>query len=157
MRQIPKRLHRQRAQLDARLAKLRPALGQAIIPHGGWLKAVRESLGMSAEQLGHRLGISKQTVLQQEGNEARKALTLASLDRAARALGCRVAYAIVPERSLEAAVDERARLVAERRLERVAHSMRLEEQTPPSNLHRLQVAELAAELKSKLSHLWDEP
>lgn len=157
MRQNPKRLHRQRTHLDAKLAKLRPALDQVGVPRGGWLRAVRESLGMSAEQLGRRLGISRQTVLKLEGNEVRKALTLQSLDRAARALGCRVAYAIVPERSLEEQLDERARIVARRNLERVAHSMSLEAQQLPADLHELQVAELARDLKTKLGQIWDEP
>ena len=139
------------------MAKLRPALAQLTVPRGGWLKAVREGLGMSAEQVGRRLGLTKQTVLQLEGNEVRKALTLASLERTAHALGCQVAYALVPGRSLEEEVDARARLVAERRLARVAHSMRLEEQSPPAHLHRLQIEELATELKAKLAHLWDEP
>ena len=156
MRQDPKRLHRQRAQLDARLAAARVALGMAG-PRGGWLKAVRESLGMPAEQLGKRLGVSKQSVLKLERNEQRGTASLESLQRAARALGCRLTYAIVPEESLDRLLGDQARAVARKKLGRVRHSMALEGQEPPANLHELQVEELANELKQKLGPgLWQE-
>jgi predicted DNA-binding mobile mystery protein A len=113
---------------------------------------------MSAEQLGKLMGISKQGVATLEKNEVRRTLSLGSLERAARALGCKVAYAIVPETSLEAIVSARATLVARRKLARVGHSMALEAQGPPAELDELQVTELANELKRKLGRdLWDEP
>ena len=157
MRRNPKRVHRQRAQLDAKLEALRPALGHSTMPRGGWLRPIRESLGMSAEQLGERLGISKQSVRQLENNELRRTLSLGSLERVARALGCRLTYVLVPDESLEAQLDRRARLVARQKLQRVGHSMVLEAQEPPGALHELGVTELANELKDKLSSdLWDE-
>jgi predicted DNA-binding mobile mystery protein A len=113
---------------------------------------------MPAEQLGSLMGISKQAVLKLEANEIRKKITLESLERAARALGCDVSYAIVPESSLEALLDQRAKLVARRKLARVGHSMALEAQGPPAALNELQVDELANDLKRKLGReLWDEP
>ena len=158
MRPQPKRLLRQRAQTDAKLAHLRPLLPFAAPPHGGWLKTIREGLGMTAAQLARRMGISKQAVARIEANEVRRTVSLDSLDRAARALGCRVVHAIVPEESLKAIVDRRARLVAERKLGRVGHSMSLEAQQPPHELNALQVAELAREIREKVGReLWDEP
>jgi predicted DNA-binding mobile mystery protein A len=157
MKPNPRRLHRQRAQLDAKLAKLRPTLEDSPRPRGGWLRAVRESLGMTADQLGKRLGVTKQTVLQLEAGEVASTITLQSLERLAQAMGCRVAYALIPDQSLEEKLDERARVVAEQRLARASHSMSLEGQQPPPDLHQLQITELAKELKEKLTHLWDEP
>jgi predicted DNA-binding mobile mystery protein A len=85
-------------------------------------------------------------------------LTLASLERAAKALGCRVVYALIPDDSLEAQVDRQAQLVARERLKRSEHSMLLEDQTVPSNLEEVQVAELAKEIKDKLGpDLWGTP
>src|SRR5437879_4005727 len=126
MRVSPLRRHRQRAQLDAKLANIRAGLEAAALPRGGWLKAVRESLGMSAEQLGARLGISKQNALKLERNELRKTVSLESLQRAADALDCRLVYALVPRQTLESRVDERAHALARRELARVQHSMALE-------------------------------
>lgn len=157
MRRNPRRLHRQRAHLDLKLDALRPSLDRATMPRGGWLRSIRDSLGMSAEQLGQRLGISKQAVLKLESNEVRKSLSIGSLERLAHALGCRLAYALIPNESLEAQLDRRARLVARRSLTRVGHSMALEAQRPPESLHDLQVTELANELKDRLStELWDD-
>jgi len=143
--------------MDAKLDALRPSLGAATTPRGGWLRAIRDSLGMSAEQLGQRLGISKQAVLKLESNEVRKSVSIGSLERVARELGCRLTYALIPNESLESQLDHRARLVAQRGLQRVGHSMALEAQQPPGSLHDLQVTELANELKDKLStELWEE-
>ena|SRR5947209_7619872 len=157
MRHQPARLHRQRAQLDARFARLRLLLEQAAPPRRGWIKAIREALGMSAQQLGARLGVSQPAVANLERNEARRVATLEHLDRAARALGCRLVYAIVPAATLEAQIDDRALGVARRKLKRVRHSMALESQAPSATLHDLQIVELAAELKRRLtSDLWNE-
>lgn len=143
--------------MDEKLRRVRPRVADLAVPRGGWIKAVRESLGMSAEQLGARIGISKQAVLKIEANEARRSLTLSSLEQAAGALGCRLAYAIVPDEALDARLDSRASRVARRKLERARHSMALEAQAPPPALHELQVRELAQELKARLSRdLWDE-
>jgi len=157
MRQNSRRLNRQRAQLDAKLAELRPFVDLAAPPRGGWLKSLRESLGMTAAQMAKRTGISKQSVRAIETNEVKRTASLRSLDRAARALGCTLTYAIVPQRSLEELVETRAHEVARRKLGRVGHSMALEAQRPPSGLTDLQVTELAKEIKDELSReLWDE-
>jgi predicted DNA-binding mobile mystery protein A len=129
----------------------------SAVPRSGWVRAVREALGMSAAQLAARLGVTKQTVRDLEDAEVDRRATLHSLDRAARAMGCRLVYFVVPETTLEAQVDARARAVATRQLARVRHSMALESQEPTRQLHELQIEELAQELKAKRSHeLWDE-
>ncbi len=63
---------------------------------------------MTAAQLGSRIGVSQQRALAMEGAETRGSLTLASLARAAEALDCRLVYALVPRRSLDNLVEERA-------------------------------------------------
>jgi predicted DNA-binding mobile mystery protein A len=154
---LPDRLHRQRAQLDHRLAKLKPLIDLAARPRTGWLRAIRESLGMTAQQLGHRLGgISRQSVLKLETSESRQTITLGSLERAAAALGCRLVYAIVPDDSLEAQLDRRVGEISRRGLERTSHSMRLEGQEPPAELVALQIEDRAKRLKEELRHVWDE-
>jgi predicted DNA-binding mobile mystery protein A len=158
MRSNPRRLTRQREQLDAKLEQLRPFVAAAATPREGWLKSVRESLGMRAAQMAKRIGTSKQSVLALETSEVKRTASLQSLDRAARALGCTLAFAIVPDRPLAAVLEARARAVARRKLARVGHSMALEAQQPPPALTEIQIDELAREIKQKLSReLWDEP
>ena len=70
---------------------------------------MRQALGMSAEQLAQRVGVSRATIATLERSEARGRITLASLEKLARGLGCRVAYALVPEVSPSVSGLRRAR------------------------------------------------
>ena len=78
-------------------------------PSSGWARSIRESLGMSAEQLARRLGVSRATIVTLERSEARGRITLASLEKLSRGLGCRVVYALVPEMGASVADLKRAR------------------------------------------------
>lgn len=65
-------------------------------PRKGWVRATREALGMSQAQLAARIGVSRATVQKLELAEARRRITLESLDRLAAALGCELAVALLP-------------------------------------------------------------
>lgn len=109
---------------------LRPfrRLSRAQTPRGGWVRAIREALGMSGSQLAARLNVTRQTIKDLEHSEATGKITLDSLNKLAGALGCRVVYALVPEKPLEEMQRDRAREVAESLIKPVSHSMRLEAQ-----------------------------
>ena len=66
------------------------------VPVKGWIKAIRDSLGMTAAQLANRMGISQSTLTAMEKAEARGAIQLSSLRRAAEAMNCTLVYALVP-------------------------------------------------------------
>jgi predicted DNA-binding mobile mystery protein A len=66
-------------------------------PRAGWVRAIREALGISQSQIAARAGVSRATVQQWERAEARRRITLHSLDRIAAAMGCQVALALVPK------------------------------------------------------------
>ena len=104
-------------------------LSHAQTPRGGWVRAIREALGMSATQLGTRVRVTRQTVENLERSETNGKITLESLNKLAKALGCRVVYALVPERPLEEIQRDRARQIAESLLKPVSHSMKLEAQS----------------------------
>ena len=104
-------------------------LSRVPTPRGGWVRAIREALGMSAKQLGTRVRVTRQTVENLERSEANGKITLESLNKLAKALGCRVVYALVPEKPLEEIQRDRARQMAESLLKPVSHSMRLEAQS----------------------------
>lgn len=124
-----KRKSRQR--LDSRFKSL-PSLDRLAVPPQGWAKAIREALGLSARQLGHRMNRkTAQAVQQMEKNEAGGRIQLDTLAQLARAMDCELVYAIVPrnsERSLQRIIDDRAREVALKTLTSVTSTMVLENQ-----------------------------
>ncbi len=90
--------------------------------------AARRAQWMTGTQLGARIGVRPQTVEAIEKSEAAQARSNNTLRRAAEALDCTLVYALVPNSSLEAVIEARARKIATRELQRVAHTMRLEAQ-----------------------------
>ena len=106
-----------------------PSPDGATPPRAGWVRAIREALGMTQAQLGDRVHVSRQSVQDLEKAEAERRITLDSLDRLARAMGCRVVYALVPENgSLDDLRTRRADALAEALLKPTDHSMKLEAQ-----------------------------
>lgn len=97
-------------------------------PVKGWLRSIREALGMSGKQLGERLDVSQPRVVQLEKDELSGALTLKTMRQAAEAMDCQFVYAVVPRTSLENTIRQQARKVAARRLSRTSHTMLLEDQ-----------------------------
>ncbi|PZO00607.1 MAG: mobile mystery protein A [Hyphomicrobiales bacterium] len=122
----PTRQHA-RQRLDDRLGRLNP-VERFKEPPKGWIKAIREALGMTGVQFAQRLGVRPQTADALERSEATGVIKLATLRRAAEALDCTLVYALVPKTPLERTVNDRARAIAIRDLGRVSHSMKLEAQ-----------------------------
>lgn len=116
-----------RAHLDRRIKRL-GAVTSYRSPVRGWIKAVREALGMTTAQLAKRLGVKQPSVVAIEQSEAKGTIELATLRRVAKALDCTLVYALVPNQPLEMAVRVRARAFVRRRREPVEHSMLLEDQ-----------------------------
>jgi len=87
-----------RRQLDKRLSVLTD-IDALTRPPRGWVKAIREALGMTTAQLAKRMGVSQPRAVTLEQAEARGAITLDSLERAEQALDCRLVYALVPRHS----------------------------------------------------------
>src|SRR5262249_20083568 len=95
-----------RKQLERRLAPLREVT--PIPPPNGWVKAIRESLGMTARQLAARMGIAPSRIPVIESAEASGATTLRTLRQAAAAMDCALVYAFVPIKPLDDILRERA-------------------------------------------------
>lgn len=113
------------SQLNQALAEPRPKA-----PAGGWVRAIREALGMSARQLAVRMGVSPTAALDLERREAAGTLSIGQLKRAAAALDCELVYVLVPRQPLDQMVEARARALAVERVRGVTHAMRLEAQEP---------------------------
>lgn len=119
-------------QLEETTAPLRPLLSLPV-PHGGWIRSTREALGMTGAQLANRAGKkASQTIEDIQASEVDRSIKLKTLDQVARAMGCRVVYALVPERPLQEIRREQARRKAIRKISRISHTMKLEDQAVSS-------------------------
>lgn len=141
-------------QTDALLAPWQSVRASAR-PPTGWVRAIREALGMSGVALARRLGISHAGLRKLESAEASDAITLASLRKLAQALDCELHYALVPRTSLNQQLHDRAQAVAQERLHPIAHSMALEDQAVygDSNQQQMDFA-VKALLEGSRRELW---
>ena len=145
-----------RCQLDKRLKSFRND-EMFTRPPRGWIKAIREAFGMTTAQLAQRLGVSQPRVVGIEKAEMTSAVTLETLERAAHALDCRLVYTLLPRKSLETLVEERAILLAKRRLATTRHSMALEGQSVDEADEQEQIRRMARQLLEKPgSALWKD-
>jgi len=143
-------------QLDATLARL--ACMRAVQrPAKGWLRAIREALGMSGRQFARRLGVSAPWITALEKKELTGSVTINTMRQAAESLDCVFVYAVIPRESLEAIVRKRAEVLAEKRLARVSHSMLLEaQQLSDTEQQKALKAEVEALIRDMPKELWDE-
>ena len=146
-----------RRQIDKRLNSLQN-MDVFARPSRGWIKAIREALGMTARQLGERLGVSQPRVLKIEQAEVSGSATLETLERAARALDCQLDYLLVPRKPLEELTRARAEATARKHIKATGHSMSLEDQSVDASEERAQIEALTRELLERSpSTLWDGP
>ena len=141
-----------RKRLDQRLVGLE--IGER--PPHGWIRAIREALGMSTSELGRRMGVTQSRVSQIERAEESGSIRLETLDRAAQALNCQVRYVFVPHEPLEVMVRRQARLRAEAEVDAVTHTMVLEDQAPQADVVRARVEELTERFIDG-RNLWAKP
>ena len=141
-------------QLDASLNRWRSA-DLPSRPPSGWIKAVREGLGMAATHLAARLGVTPSTVTRLETSEADDTVSLATLRRAAESLGCELHYALVPRQSLADTLENRALALARQQMAAVSHTMALEAQATSREAVEVQTRALAENLlKGSRRALW---
>ncbi len=141
-----------RSQLDERFRELGLAKRYAV-PGRGWIKAIREALGMSTAQLAKQLEIKQPSLVQLEQSEAKGTMELATLRRVAEALDCTLVYALLPNKPLESTIRERARAYAHRHRAAVEHSMLLEDQNVPAKNVEARLDEIVRETNPRL--FWD--
>jgi predicted DNA-binding mobile mystery protein A len=98
-------------------------------PQHGWLRAIREALGLTFEQIGRSIGSSRANIQSFENAEANDRITLRTLRRVAAAMDCDLVYAIIPKSGtiLELA-ERRFRAEATKHVNSVEHTMMLENQ-----------------------------
>jgi len=88
-------------------------------PSEGWMKTIRKALGMTLEQFASRSGLKRSRLCQIEDAELSGQINMNTLNKIAESVGCRVVYAIVPDKDIEEILDDRAQLMAEAAYDKV--------------------------------------
>lgn len=144
-----------RKQLERRLAPLRQMT--LVAPSRGWIKAIRESLGMTARQLAARMGVAPSRIPTIEKAEVTGGTTVRTLRQAAAAMNCAFVYAFVPIEPLDDILRERAMQKARKNVVRLDHTMRLENQAVlKSDLDAEEQRTVDLIVSGSLRGLWDE-
>jgi predicted DNA-binding mobile mystery protein A len=127
-------------------------------PPAGWLRAIREALGMTSGVLAERLGVTASGARKLEQAEAIDAITLGTLRRVADALDCDLQYALVPRRPLREMRWQQALQLAQQWQQRAGRTMELEAQpvASPSAAANERLEAMAQEiLHTSGTRLWD--
>ena len=141
-----------RRRLDEKFEKLN-ALRTIEVPSKGWIKAIREALGITTTQLAKRLNLQQPRIIAIENNENN--LKISTLEKVAEALDCKLVYSLVPKTSLEEMTYKQAEIKARKILRKVSHNMALENQTPIYD--KIELEDMIQEfLNGSQARLWDE-
>ncbi|MHB1180007.1 MAG: mobile mystery protein A [Daejeonella sp.] len=133
------------------------ALKQVAVPPAGWIKAIRTAIGMSMQQLGNKLSVSKQGILDIEKREKEGSITIRSLKEIGRALDMELVYGFVPkDGSLDTLIDRKAKELATQIVLRTSNTMKLEDQGNSNNRIQKAIEERATSIKNEMPKiLWD--
>ena len=144
-----------REQVDKSLSQL-SSLRNLRTPPYGWIRSIREALGMSGRQLAQRLGVTKQSVSRIEQDEIVGSITIKTLRNVAESLDCVFVYGFVPKTSLNNTVRKRAERISRERMERVNQTMTLEKQKiRDENLESLILEDVERIMDEMPRNLWD--
>ncbi len=153
---MAKHLERQqaRADLDSQFAKIGPT-EHFEQPPAGWIRTIRQALGMSQAELGDRLAITQSALGQLEVREADGSATLSTMARVADQLDCDFVYAVVPrgDRTLEQVVRDKAQAVAYAEVAPLVEAQHLDDPQVAAKRLADGIATRAAQLMSKRG-LW---
>ena len=143
-------------QLNEKMDQL-TGLQHVIVPPIGWIKAIRNGIGMSMEQLGKKLSITKQGVMDIEKREKEGAITIKSMQEIAKALDMQFVYGFVPDAgSLDQMIEMRALEIAKTIVQRTSTTMKLEDQANSKERIEKAIKERATEIINKTPKiLWD--
>jgi predicted DNA-binding mobile mystery protein A len=140
-----------RTQLDKNFERIEKITPYIRRPKQGWIKEIRESLGMSLQDLGSRMGVIKQRVERIQKDEVSGKVTLETMQKAAEALHCEFVYILIPkEGSLDKSLTQQAHKLADEILNSVDSTMKLENQATSTqskkDLHKKLVHDLLEKL-----------
>lgn len=94
--------------LDQRLSELKSGAANTRKPARGWLRAVRDAIGLKQETVAKKIGVTRPSYADLESSEARGAISLSSLARAAEAMDCELVYFLIPRDAVAKTFEELA-------------------------------------------------
>ncbi|MFZ0394933.1 MAG: hypothetical protein WBE72_12265 [Terracidiphilus sp.] len=106
MREKERKLARRR--MDEEMRPFRRA-GIRSSPTGELLRGVRQALRVPVAEIAGKMGVNRSALFELEARERKKTITLGSMERVAKAMGCKVVYGVVPDggKTLEELAEER--------------------------------------------------
>ena len=126
-------------------------------PQTGWVKTIRETLGMNTRQLGERCGVSSERIIKIESDEIEGRTTIATLEKLAKAMNCNFVYGFVPNSKMIEFIEKTAENKARIQLMQTAHHMALEDQEVSKESMKDQIDILKSEiLRNNIKHVWDK-
>ena len=136
--------------LDKKTSDLKSAKN-IVLQSSGWIKTVREAIGMTVSQLAARLGVTQPRITKMESNEDN--LKLSTMKKAAEAMNCEFVYYFKPKTTFQNLVDEQAQKKAAEVLKTVNVNMALENQEIAEDEA---VKDFASDLiNTKIKQIWD--
>ncbi len=136
--------------LDKKTSDLKSAKN-IVLQSSGWIKTVREAIGMTVSQLAARLGVTQPRITKMESNEDN--LKLSTMKKAAEAMNCEFVYYFKPRTTFQNLVDEQAQKKAAEVLKTVNVNMALENQEIAEDEA---VKDFASDLiNTKIKQIWD--
>ena len=136
--------------LDKKTSDLKSAKN-IVLQSSGWIKTVREAIGMTVSQLAARLGVTQPRITKMESNEDN--LKLSTMKKAAEAMNCEFVYYFKPRTTFQNLVDEQAQKKAVEVLKTVNENMALENQEIAEDKA---VKDFASDLiNTKIKQIWD--
>ncbi len=152
-------MNKKSLQLQQLSRKMRtfPNQQDSAMPPSGWINAIRTALGMSLQQLGDKMSITKQSVQNIEKREKDGSVTIKSLREIAKAMDMHLVYGFVPiDGSLEALIDRKAKELAIQIVMRTSNTMKLEDQENTKKRIEKAIQERTDSIKNEMPKiLWD--
>jgi len=132
-------------------------MADASRPSVGWVKTIRTSVGMTLEQLGNKLGITRQSARSIEKRESEGSITIKSLEEAAEAMDMKLVYGLVPkDGSIEKFIENRAKTLATEIVMRASATMELEGQENSTERIKQAIQERTQQIINEMpKQMWD--
>lgn len=137
---------------DKKFHQIREILAITDKPAQGWIKTMREILGITMAQLANQLKITQPRVANMEKNEQN--LKISTLEKIADALNCKFVYMFIPNDRIEYILYEQAKKKALKILNKVNQNMSLENQL--ANTDEILEDLIQDLLANNLTRIWDE-
>jgi putative transcriptional regulator len=119
------------------------------------IKLLRETLGMTQEQLGKKVNRSLRSIQQIESGEAKPKIS--TLYKIANALNTELKIALIPRKSIIKYLDEKATKKAEQLVKLTETSSTLEIQSPSKEESKVQIEKIKREILEKRRYsLWNQ-